>query len=163
MSVGPTKTIKTESASPRLSGEAFFPTHDSPGGDGNSSMTASPTPSAGSKQASGAADAPVDKRKAHNAVERRYRNSINDKIIELRDQLPTEWVEGPKAKVASLSWGGGFFFYIGKSGSGQQSSPFFISADPTLRPTRLLFSARASSTLAACASAISNWKRRISA
>lgn len=34
------------------------------------------------------------KRSAHNAIERRYRTSINDKIIELKDM-----VCGPEAKV----------------------------------------------------------------
>ena len=41
----------------------------------------------------------VEKRRAHNAVERRYRNSINDRITELRSNLPLNWITGPKAKV----------------------------------------------------------------
>lgn len=35
------------------------------------------------------------KRSAHNAIERRYRTSINDKIIELKDIIV-----GPEAKVS---------------------------------------------------------------
>lgn len=63
-------------------------------------------PNDGSSHASGTAsptgDDPhshVDKRRAHNAVERRYRNSINDRITELRSNLPVNWITGPKAKV----------------------------------------------------------------
>lgn len=35
-----------------------------------------------------------EKRNAHNAIERRYRSSINDKIIELKNMIV-----GPEAKV----------------------------------------------------------------
>ena len=38
-----------------------------------------------------------EKQKAHNAIEKRYRMSINDKIIELKDILI-----GPEAKVGDL-------------------------------------------------------------
>lgn len=37
-----------------------------------------------------------EKQKAHNAIEKRYRMSINDKIVELKDMLI-----GPTAKVSS--------------------------------------------------------------
>lgn len=37
------------------------------------------------------------KRSAHNAIERRYRTSINDKIIELKDM-----VVGPDSKVPEI-------------------------------------------------------------
>ena len=39
------------------------------------------------------------KRSAHNAIERRYRTSINDKIIELKDM-----VVGPDSKVSHVSF-----------------------------------------------------------
>ena len=38
-----------------------------------------------------------EKQKAHNAIEKRYRMSINDKIVELKDMLI-----GPQAKVCYL-------------------------------------------------------------
>lgn len=40
---------------------------------------------------------PPAKRSAHNAIERRYRTSINDKIIELKNIIA-----GEDAKVSSL-------------------------------------------------------------
>lgn len=39
------------------------------------------------------------KRSAHNAIERRYRTSINDKIIELKDMIV-----GTEAKVSHILW-----------------------------------------------------------
>lgn len=41
-----------------------------------------------------------EKRTAHNAIEKRYRSSINDKIIELKDL-----VAGTEAKVRRTSYG----------------------------------------------------------
>jgi len=50
-----------------------------------------------------------EKQKAHNAIEKRYRMSINDKIMELKDMLV-----GPTAKVGVLLSGG---IYVGQSHS----------------------------------------------
>lgn len=61
---------------------------------GGHSGTASP-----SVESQGDGRTYVEKRRAHNAVERRYRNSINDRITELRSNLPLNWITGPKAKV----------------------------------------------------------------
>eukprot|EP00055_Hartaetosiga_balthica_P012468 m.60643 g.60643 ORF g.60643 m.60643 type:complete len:1089 (+) comp7956_c0_seq1:188-3454(+) len=45
----------------------------------------------------------VEKRKAHNAVEKRYRNSINERIVELKDTLPFEWTTtGAKTNKAAV-------------------------------------------------------------
>ena len=46
-----------------------------------------------------------DKKKAHNAVERRYRNSINDRITQLRQLLPPSWTSGPKVRVRGHPFG----------------------------------------------------------
>eukprot|EP00730_Choanoeca_flexa_P019374 TRINITY_DN9458_c0_g1_i2.p1 TRINITY_DN9458_c0_g1~~TRINITY_DN9458_c0_g1_i2.p1 ORF type:complete len:1116 (+),score=260.92 TRINITY_DN9458_c0_g1_i2:98-3349(+) len=43
------------------------------------------------------------KRNAHNAVERRYRDSINDRIADLKAILPTSWTTGPKQKTGKAA------------------------------------------------------------
>lgn len=53
-----------------------------------------------SGKAPGAAQSRGEKRTAHNAIEKRYRSSINDKIIELKDL-----VVGAEAKVRAQAAG----------------------------------------------------------
>lgn len=53
-----------------------------------------------SGKALGAAQSRGEKRTAHNAIEKRYRSSINDKIIELKDL-----VVGAEAKVPAQAEG----------------------------------------------------------
>lgn len=102
------KFVKTEAPSPP---QAFFPAGFAGAAAAASAAAAnealdtgsstpmssdSPLPPVAARSTSAA---PSDKRKAHNAVERRYRNSINDKIVEMRDVLPVDWLQGPKIKV----------------------------------------------------------------
>jgi hypothetical protein len=59
--------------------------------------------------------APREKRTAHNAIEKKYRNSINDQIMALKNLLPANGMSGQKAKVES--WPpvvvvGGFLFVL---------------------------------------------------
>lgn len=62
----------------------------------------SPTDSANSSE-SGKAGGPREKRTAHNAIEKKYRNSINDQILALKNLLPASLVSGQKAKLNKSS------------------------------------------------------------
>lgn len=66
---------------------------------------------AASSKALGSAQSRGEKRTAHNAIEKRYRSSINDKIVELKDLVVgTEAKVWPKAckaraRVTREEWG----------------------------------------------------------
>lgn len=58
------------------------------------SMSMSPSPSNASSAIDGSPGTIPEKRSAHNAIEKRYRSSINDKILELKNLIA-----GPEAKL----------------------------------------------------------------
>jgi len=97
-------------AGEQLFGQSF-------GGPGSLGPGQSPTTHSGSPPPTGNVDAATKialanekrrkRRESHNAVERRRRDNINEKIQELALLLPEEWLEPPSAGGKNGSGGGG--------------------------------------------------------
>eukprot|EP00049_Salpingoeca_infusionum_P027430 m.32305 g.32305 ORF g.32305 m.32305 type:complete len:922 (+) comp9503_c0_seq1:700-3465(+) len=62
----------------------------------------SPVPASSQSDTSEDDARPQRQRKSHNAIEKKYRNSINDKIVELKDMLPPAYLQDAKTNKASI-------------------------------------------------------------
>lgn len=73
-------------------------------------------------KAPGSAQSRGEKRTAHNAIEKRYRSSINDKIIELKDL-----VVGTEAKVQAAVFRGALWGDPGEGGDRKKKEGLRLS------------------------------------
>ena len=73
-------------------------------------------------KAPGSAQSRGEKRTAHNAIEKRYRSSINDKIVELKDL-----VVGTEAKVRAAVFRGALWGDPGEGGDRKKKGGLRLS------------------------------------